>query len=175
MSVQTALLWSRSRIIFFTRIRVKMVRFRNSCDLFRSAGGGLERDLGELGTSILSGVQFGFVKKILAHIIYEWFSDVGPGQSGQDLLTNHLTHIFILGDATNTVYIHWYLIFFKQLKVGLKQKFSFSYFHENLFSLFAKKAYKKLRKITKIFAKMFAKTKMYEKLDAGNGKYCEIS
>jgi hypothetical protein len=44
-------------------------------------------------------------------------------------------------------------------------------FRENLFSPFAKKS---LRKVTKI-TKTFAKTKMYEKTDAGNGKYCEIS
>jgi hypothetical protein len=31
-------------------------------------------------------------------------------------------------------------------RLGLKRKFSFSYFHENLFSLFAKKANEKLRK-----------------------------
>jgi hypothetical protein len=31
-------------------------------------------------------------------------------------------------------------------QVGLKRNFSFSYFRENLFSLFAKKAYEKLRK-----------------------------
>jgi hypothetical protein len=30
--------------------------------------------------------------------------------------------------------------------LGLKRKFSFSYFRENLFSLFAEKAYEKLRK-----------------------------
>jgi hypothetical protein len=53
----------------------------------------------------------------------------------------------------------------------LKRKFSFSYFRENLFSLFAKKSLRKVTEITKIFAK----TKMYEKTDAGNGKYCEIS
>jgi hypothetical protein len=33
---------------------------------------------------------------------------------------------------------------------------------------------KSLRKVTKI-TKIFAKTKMYEKMAAGNGKYCEIS
>jgi hypothetical protein len=50
-------------------------------------------------------------------------------------------------------------------------------FRENLFSLFAKKAYEnfRFRIFAKISAKTFAKTKMYEKTDAGNGKYCEIS
>jgi hypothetical protein len=33
-----------------------------------------------------------------------------------------------------------------KLVLGLKRKFSFLYFRENLFSLFAKKAYKKLQK-----------------------------
>jgi hypothetical protein len=49
-------------------------------------------------------------------------------------------------------------------------------FRENLF---LRKSLQNVTKITKIyakiFAKTFAKTKMYEKSDAGNGKYCEIS
>jgi hypothetical protein len=58
--------------------------------------------------------------------------------------------------------------------VGLKRKFSFSYFREN----FAKTYFRFSRKkLTKSYEnnENFAKKKMYENTDAGNGKYCEIS
>jgi hypothetical protein len=37
------------------------------------------------------------------------------------------------------------------MRLGLKRKFSFSYFRENLFSLFAKKAYKNNKNFRKYF------------------------
>jgi hypothetical protein len=58
-----------------------------------------------------------------------------------------------------------------EISIGFKRKFSFSYFRENLFSL-------KRKKLTKSYENnknFLVKTKMVEKKDAGNGKYCEIS
>jgi hypothetical protein len=59
-----------------------------------------------------------------------------------------------------------------QSYVPLKRKFSFSYFRENFAKIyFFAFRENSLRKVMKTFAK----TKMYEKTDAGKGKYCEIS
>jgi hypothetical protein len=44
-----------------------------------------------------------------------------------------------------------------------------------IYFCFLQKSLQKVMKITKVFAKIFAKKKMYEKTDAGKGKYCEIS
>jgi hypothetical protein len=62
----------------------------------------------------------------------------------------------------------------KQFYIGLKRKFLFSYFHENFLKIYFRLSRKKL---TKSYENndIFAKMKMYQKTDAGNGKYCEIS
>jgi hypothetical protein len=44
------------------------------------------------------------------------------------------------------------------MSLGLKRKFLFSYFRENLFSLFAEKAYEKLRKKRKCMRKRTQET-----------------
>jgi hypothetical protein len=70
--------------------------------------------------------------------------------------------------------------------LGLKQKFSFSYFQENFAKIYfrfsQKKAYEKLQKIMKIFEKIFAKLsrkrkcKRKRRQETGNiVKYLKIS
>jgi hypothetical protein len=53
-------------------------------------------------------------------------------------------------------------------ELGLKRKFSFSYFREKICFRFLRKSLGKVTKITKTFAKTFAKTKIVAKNDAGS-------
>jgi hypothetical protein len=57
--------------------------------------------------------------------------------------------------------------------LGLKRKFSFSYFRENFAKIYFRFSGKKL---TKSYEnnENFRENEMYEKTEAANGKYCEI-